>query len=525
MNLQSPLADGGHVLTFIRPGKQAGRVVDLISELPEIDDAAEYLRLSRVQLFVAEDESMSLSMFIFGEEHAPVNDVENLGAKFLNLADSIQRNEFHDSIRYPKSSSIFEKKKLLKYMNQCSESYLTRSDPRRFLLQRELFNQVSGTEGIAVYIEESQMDDTHGQYWVDIAIANYIPQIALKHSSRLLYLHKFDVIRAHLDVVKDGQNGNVTLLRLLVSPLDGKKINESTFSMLTNDLKRSKWLDPSTIALVMDKHQWLGIERGEIITALCSLMHPIMARQNSFIFSKANILDTVTSERCISHAACIADLFLAKFNPHDPLLGDGFERNVQDLRKEINSSVEDSTSSEMLHKMVNIVTGTLKTNLFLQDRYALGLRLDPKVMENETTQREIPYGVFFVHGRRFNGYHVRFRDIARGGLRLVTPSSPEQFALESARHYEECYSLAFAQQMKNKDIPEGGAKAVNLINVDGLSEKRKKFVMRKSVMSFSDTLLDLILSTEHTKANVVDFLGKNEVLYLGPDEQVNQSYL
>jgi glutamate dehydrogenase len=41
-----------------------------------------------------------------------------------------------------------------------------------------------------------------------------------------------------------------------------------------------------------------------------------------------------------------------------------------------------------------------------------------------------PYGVFYVHGRRFNGFHVRFRDIARGGLRLVTPSSVEQLAIE-----------------------------------------------------------------------------------------------
>ena len=63
---------------------------------------------------------------------------------------------------------------------------------------------------------------------------------------------------------------------------------------------------------------------------------------------------------------------------------------------------------------------------------------------NEPT-RELPYGVIFVHGRRFNGFHVRFRDIARGGLRIVTPQTTEQFALESARQYDECYSLAFAQ--------------------------------------------------------------------------------
>jgi hypothetical protein len=39
----------------------------------------------------------------------------------------------------------------------------------------------------------------------------------------------------------------------------------------------------------------------------------------------------------------------------------------------------------------------------------------------------------------------------------------------------------FAQQLKNKDIPEGGSKAVTLIDTNGLSQAGKNFVMRKSV--------------------------------------------
>lgn len=520
MNLHSTLPDGGHVLTFIRPGKEPGRILDLVAELPWTHNLTGFPPLSRVQAFTSEDESISLSMFIFGQEHTEDDNVEDVGSEFLTLAEKIQHGDFIESSRYPRPSSIFERDNLLNYLRNCSSSYLTRSDPRRFLSQRELFNQVSGSEGIAVSIEESEMDDTHGQYWIDIAVANSFPQVALEHSSRLLYLHRFDVIRAHLDVVSDGENGDVTLLRLLIAPLEEELANESNFAKLKSELKRSKWLDPYTMDLVMDKYPWLGIERGEIITAFCSLMHPVMAKQNSFIFSKANILDTVTKERYISHAAAIADLFLARFNPKDPLPDDLYEKSIEDLRSSIDTSVEDTTSSEILYKMIDIVKHTLKTNMFLENRYAFGLRLDPQVMFGEDDHRELPYGVFFVHGRRYNGYHVRFRDIARGGMRLVTPPSPEQFALESARQYEECYGLAFAQQLKNKDIPEGGAKAVNLIDVTGMSEKKKNFVMRKSVKSFTDTLLDLIVDTEETRENIVDLFGKKEVLYLGPDEQV-----
>jgi glutamate dehydrogenase len=141
-------------------------------------------------------------------------------------------------------------------------------------------------------------------------------------------------------------------------------------------------------------------------------------------------------------------------------------------------------------------------------------------MENNNEPRELPYGVIFIHGRRFNGFHVRFRDIARGGLRLVTPQTSEQLALESARQYDECYGLASAQQLKNKDIPEGGSKAVCLIAQPEFSDLGKKFITRKSVKAFTDSILDLIVDTAETRESVVDYLGKKEVLYLGPDEQI-----
>jgi glutamate dehydrogenase len=157
----------------------------------------------------------------------------------------------------------------------------------------------------------------------------------------------------------------------------------------------------------------------------------------------------------------------------------------------------------------------------MNNRYALGLRLDPQIMVSEhEAPRDKPYGIIFVHGRRFDGYHVRFRDIARGGLRLVTPATSEQFALEAAHQYDECYGLAFAQQLKNKDIPEGGSKAVVLIDSVGVSNSSKDFIMRKAVKGFADTILDLVVDTEETREEIVDFVGKKEVLYLGPDEQV-----
>lgn len=325
-------------------------------------------------------------------------------------------------------------------------------------------------------------------------------------------------------MISDNDNGSVCMLRLLVSPLQQEGVDimtGATMNKIIHELKRTKWLDPKTMELVFKEHPWIGLPQGEIVTAFCALLHPIMTKRNPYAYSMANIQSLITSERYIKHAALIAELFLAKFDPEKNVSTESFNERSQIIADTVCDDVEDTVAKELLLKMIDIVKCTLRTNVFIENRYSLGLRLDPRVMEQEENEREIPFGIIFSHGRRFNAFHVRFRDIARGGMRLVTPTNQEQHALESARQYDECYNLAYSQQLKNKDIPEGGSKAVNLINCHGLSEEAKQFVMRKSVKAFTNTLLDLVVEYDDEQLNQVDYLGKKEVLYLGPDEQVS----
>lgn len=53
----------------------------------------------------------------------------------------------------PKQNSIFARDRLIQHIEKCSESYIIRSDPRRFLSQFELFEKVSGSDNISVSIE------------------------------------------------------------------------------------------------------------------------------------------------------------------------------------------------------------------------------------------------------------------------------------------------------------------------------------------------------------------------------------
>ena len=76
---------------------------------------------------------------------------------------------------------------------------------------------------------------------------------------------------------------------------------------------------------------------------------------------------------------------------------------------------------------------------------------------------EVPYGLYMIIGRDFTGFHIRFRDISRGGVRVIL-SNHENFNTNRLTQFNETYGLAYTQKKKNKDIPESGSKGTFLNN-------------------------------------------------------------
>ena len=55
---------------------------------------------------------------------------------------------------------------------------------------------------------------------------------------------------------------------------------------------------------------------------------------------------------------------------------------------------------------------------------------------------QIPFAIFMVLGLDFTGFHVRFRDISRGGVRLIK-STPENYAANRKTQFLENFNLAY----------------------------------------------------------------------------------
>ncbi|PSK38167.1 hypothetical protein C7M61_002719 [Candidozyma pseudohaemuli] len=156
----------------------------------------------------------------------------------------------------------------------------------------------------------------------------------------------------------------------------------------------------------------------------------------------------------------------------------------------------------------------LKTNFYTSTKVAISFRLDPSFLP-QSEYPETPYGMFFIVGSDFRGFHIRFRDISRGGIRVVRSRSVDAYNVNVRNLFDENYNLAATQQKKNKDIPEGGSKGVILLD-PGLAQETPKASFEKYI----DAMIDLLLK-QHipgAKEPFVDLYNKPEILFCGPDE-------
>lgn len=527
------------VFSHFRSGANfPGRLANVLDQLPQTVDGA---TLARVKIFTALDDSLGLDIFRFGQQEPFLNktpEEQQARDSIQQFCAEIQAGKYKDNSCYPQPGKHFEPEAVDAFLNHSNTMYVQFSNPRRLAWQMELFERVRGTEGVTVQVEhkwETRSDEnklaTSGipQTMLTIAASNVIPKGFMQKAATYLGLCKLNVMRAHLDVVKDPQNnnggGHVAMIRILVQP--GEQALQSDFkfewSKISGNLKLLKWIDDRPVQLTV-KHPDLGISRAELIYAYGNMLHGVLAKKDPFAYSLTRIMETLEHDQHLPLASRVADFFMQKFDPQNtPLTAEQQDAIADELKKEIRRNVETEDAILLLNTMVDAVRGTLRTNKYVRDRYALSLRMDPSVMGYGTVGKDTPFGVFFIYGRRFKGFHVRFRDIARGGLRMVYPSSTDAHALESARQYNEAYNLAFAQQLKNKDIPEGGSKAVVLCDpiVGPVGDVAPRdFILRKSVKAFSDALLDLNTTDAAVKDKIVDYYGQDELIYLGPDENI-----
>ncbi|KAL8972875.1 MAG: hypothetical protein Q9183_000302 [Haloplaca sp. 2 TL-2023] len=191
----------------------------------------------------------------------------------------------------------------------------------------------------------------------------------------------------------------------------------------------------------------------------------------------------------------------------DPVLDDS------QLKDKISKAVVNEHDEMVMTAFRVFNSAVLKTNFYTPTKVALSFRLNPTFLP-EVEYPQPLYGMFLVISSEFRGFHLRFRDIARGGIRIVKSRNKEAYSINARSLFDENYNLANTQQRKNKDIPEGGSKGVILLDVHHQDKVRVAFE------KYIDSIMDLLLkpASPGIKDPIVDLHGKEEILFMGPDE-------
>jgi glutamate dehydrogenase len=199
------------------------------------------------------------------------------------------------------------------------------------------------------------------------------------------------------------------------------------------------------------------------------------------------------------------ELFDRKYNPavkdHDITAG------LASIRKEMARKIVVEADRNVFLSGALFVETILKTNFYIKEKTSMAFMYRPDFLNRVDYPLE-PFGLFHVIGREFAGFHIRFRDIARGGIRIVRSSHYQNYLNNSDFIFDENYGLASTQQRKNKDLPEGGSKGTILLRWGFQDQPVAAF------KKYVDGLLDLMLPNP----SVLDYYGKDIILFLGPDE-------
>ena len=475
--------------TFIMDGDRPGLLREILAQVP--GDAP----LRQVKVHRSADGQLAIDTLQLGE------------IPRFDPADPAQSERLEEVLRTAARAGA-DVAKLRAFLVHAPANRVRTATALRAMRSAERYAEVKGTEDTTVHLEP-ESDASLSR--VVLAVGNAPARRMFERCGEMLSRYGVNIHRAFVDVVEDPGNGHVMLFSFVVRGPDGKAMeaDSALWRSLAADLARSKWISEPSLALSR-ANPALGLRRAEIIVTLASLAQQRLTRDNPVAFSRDRVL--ALASKHLALASAIADLLDERFNPAAPLTDAIFEARAAAVREQVLHDVDGDDARRVLGTLLDAVAATLRTNLHRPKRYGLALRIEGGFIPRGDDR---PFGVYFVHGHGWDGFHVRFRDIARGGVRVVRPAGPDQLAAEADRLYDEAYGLASAQQLKNKDIPEGGAKAVIVSSQD--------VPINRAVKGFIDGLLDLMVPDPSSPQ--VDRLGRTETLYLGPDENITPEHI
>jgi len=486
-------------VTFIGPGGERKILLDMASKLTPHP-------LKMGALYFSRDKLLFLSTF-FCSNYAP------LDRSNQRIMEKIAASRKEIESEFPSEPDLIDS-----YLSNLDNEFVTYATPARVHLTYRMVRHMRGHEGAHTFLEPIEGSTTAR---LTLGMKNANSSEVLEQVFHLVNRYDFNIGRAFVVKFEHGLEDPITIMHFIITPMTTEKIDPHSVTLmrLNKALRTLGWVDTDEYSTFMQAPYTFSINAVNLVRGIASWIHVMLGKQNPYYYSQYKIRTTFFKFHEITRETI--NLFRIKF---DPLMAQDrnagkYDQARQDLLAKVNDIV-DEIERNVFIEAVRFVDNLQKTNYFLPTKTGLAFRLDPAILDPKF-YAEKPFGIFFIIGRGYRFFHVRWKDIARGGLRVVMPRNPTEYDYALAGLFDEVYGLSFAQQLKNKDIPEGGSKAVLLLRTNGHRHQ--------AVRGAVNALLDLLVSEDESHEEDVDSLvryyDREEIIYLGPDENITNDLI
>lgn len=490
-----------NIVTYLSPG---GGVETLESVVAQA--ASESIENAR--LYCSRDGRLRLDTFVL----SPQSLADRHGQGFAEAVEAVRRQG---------GLPAGQEEDFAAFLASATGDCVVKFEAQRALRHFRAWRELDGRERTLVRL---QPEPYPGVSRVLVAMNNPPRRGGILEMVKVLRRNGVGVYRAYADVYRPG--GVSFGVASFYVHAQGRPLSKDSdlWRTLERELSLVKWYAPHELDRFADEHGW-SLARTAFLQSACEFAHQFLLRSDLYAYTAHNVVHAILDNPAAARA--MLDWFEARFDPEaDPETRATRERDMREAARQAREQVAGDVAPAVFQCIEVFISHTLRTNYFLPWRFGLSFRLDPAAVEHVPSRQgrlpekgADPYGIYFFHGPNFLGFHVRYREMARGGVRLVPTRTQEQFELESNRLFDEVTALAKSQQHKNKDIPEGGSKAVLLLGPDADPDA--------AVRCMADSLLDIIVAGQNapTLPGVVDYVGREEIIYLGPDEHITTGHI
>ncbi len=459
--------------------------------------------------------------------------------------------------------SLFEH--LLENMNA---RFVRSMNEQRLITALELFLRAKSRDHCQYEVKKNEDWKESGAPSLQIVLAwrNAPKHRFLFRLAKMVYRHNLVMKRVNATYIDPWSKKNILIMSIGLDGTDGKAAWEATdFNVFLRELVTLKYFDTQDeIESCFVDTKLLSGNYANLLRAMLDFIHQALTYADPNLYSRENIEEGLCRHPELT--VMLAESFKHKFHPEKnneeayKEKAKEFLQLVEDL--DTGNEINDTRRKNILRMGLSFVEHMLKNNFYRNNKSCLSFRLDPHYLDELPYDRkerfpELPFAIFFIKGMHFIGFHIRFKNLSRGGLRTVFPRRMEQMETERNNVFSECYNLAYTQQKKNKDIPEGGSKGVIFLEpydvlkaeekiyikelrfggvnqgeinkrIKGYEEQQKTQYLYQSQRSFIHGLVTLVNCEDNgvLKAkHIVDYYKRPEYIYLGPDENMHNEMI